>query len=284
METPQWLFGPSGDLRPLPPPEPGIGNGVERFGGIHQAINGARTVDTFGFRAGYEFAMEYLEPDEYFRLESLFTETIPGPFWLIDPMRKNLLSRESAVSRDENYSGHGLTWQDGNIVEWVTIQDSPVSWNRRAAKWSNLSSGGYINFDAEHKLPVKAGTPVTFSMHLKPSVGITLRLSVTTFSNDTMIETIYGPIETLTAGVWTRLLNPFTLTDDVEEIGVSLVASNPGPADAETVHIVSPQVEFGSEATDPALGGAAVVAAIESLKGTSPRYPYQSATLKLLEV
>ena len=50
-----WYLGPLGDLRPLVCPEPDLSATQVRYGGLHQGLSGARTLDVTGHKAEYEF-------------------------------------------------------------------------------------------------------------------------------------------------------------------------------------------------------------------------------------
>lgn len=290
MALPEWLFGPSGDMRPLPAPATDVVNTVQRFGGIHNAINGARTVDVLGHRANYEFDLPYLNPEEYFRLEALYTETIPGPFKLIDPLRKNWFSREAALVRPADASGRGVTPGNSSIGDWVRVTNGPVDWNQRSIEWTGLTNapanGGYLRFDKNYNFPRSVGV-LTASAHVNPTEQISLYWHAWNYdSAGTQLASSIQSAQVIPANTWTRIVYTYptppagTVTS---AINLWYVPSS-GALTTTKVLVMNPQLELGTTATAPAFGGGLVTAVIESMDATSPYYPYQSVALKILEV
>ena len=284
MAVPEWLFGPSGDLRPLPAPDVDVVNTVERFGGVHNAINGARTVDVLGHRANYQFELPYLSLDEYFRLESLYTETIPGPFWLVDPLRKNLVSREAATTRPADAYGRGVSVDPSTgALTWIKVLDSPISWSNRGVRVTNIPETSRIRFDTTTRFPIVAMRPCTASVYVKSDIAVDLNLALVTFYEDLETETITGPSSSVVAGEWTRI--SYTFSELAAATSAYLAIDTSGIfGSAEGLEIMTPQVELGTSVTDPALGGGSLRVVIGSMDTVSPRYPLQTVSLELLEV
>lgn len=288
-EIPEWLLGPPGDLRPLPPPDTEITNTVARFGGVHTAITGGRTVDTLGYRSNYEFSLSHIQPEEYFWLEALHTQTVPGPFKLIDPLRKNLLTRESGIAKPADASRKGLTPGGFSTLRWIRSTDSPVQWSQRVAVWSGLELGGAgssLDLDARTSVPVTIARPSTVSAYVRPSEALSLRWVLTpSDATGSPQNPIQGQTEALQAGEWTRISHTFTPETPAVSVFPSLEYVQGTASLATTsVEVANPQLEYGQEATEPTLGGGSVTVAIDALETHSPRYPLQSVTLSLLEV
>lgn len=284
MAGPEWLFGPAGDLRPLPPPEGGVVNSVDRFGGIHTAINGGRTVDVLGYRARYEFELPFVPEDEYFRLEALYTLAEPRSLKLIDPMRRNLLSRDASMARPADATQRGLYTDMASHLAWPRIPDSPVSWTTRGAGWTGFGPDSFLRFDRGNRVPVNGQSQLTFSVYLKASVELEVDISLGAFIDNTETDPVPGVQELLPAGEWVRVEHVFDVPVGLHEVSPDLrVVSAEVPTGAY-LQVMTPQLEYGDEATAPALGGGAITVAIEDMQTVSPRYPYQSVSLTLLEV
>lgn len=280
MPGPHWLFGPAGDLRPLPAPAGDVVNTVDRFGATHVAITGGRTVDTLGYRARYEFELPYLDEEEYFRLEALYTLADPRPLKLIDPMRRNLLSRDAALAKPADATQRGLSASLGAGLAWVRVTDSPVSWSARGARWTGFGAGDTLQVGRGATVPVTPGESVTFSVYLSASEAQDVAASLDTISEGLPHTVVPGDTVPLPAGSWTRLEQTFVVPAGAQTAYITLHAVTAAGA----LTAVAPQLESGTTATAPSLGGGAVTVLIEELATTSPRHPYRSVSLSLLEV
>src|SRR5690606_40132859 len=66
-----WYLGPLGKLRGLVCPERGMSDTSTRYGGIHQGLTGARTMDITGHRREYEFEFVYMDKQDFAWLNAL---------------------------------------------------------------------------------------------------------------------------------------------------------------------------------------------------------------------
>ncbi|WP_190821955.1 hypothetical protein [Saccharopolyspora pogona] len=281
---PEWLFGPAGDLRPLPPMEMDVVNAIDRFGGIHTAISGGRTVDVLGYKARYGFELNHIEPDEYAHLEAVFTRQIPGNTYLIDPLRKNLLSREASSSKPSGTSTAGVFTTSGSAT-WIRVLDGPVSWSQRAAQWSGMLAGTRLHLDYQGRIPVVQARDMTFSVYVRSAEAVTVTGFSQPYLNGTWLGTrSYTAAATLVPNTWTRI--QITVPGDVsvsDELHFGIQYEGGGSVGV-TIQVASAQAEFSSEPTEPVIGGGSIRAGIETMETVSPYYPYQSVILKILEV
>lgn len=281
MAIPEWFFGPAGDLRPLPSTEMDVVDTVERFGGIHTAITGGRTVDVLGHKSRYEFDMKYLEPEEYSRLEAIYTGMTTGDLFLKNPLKKNLLSRESSSGKPAPSHLRGAYASTGT-TGWVKLTDSPVEWTQRGLSWTISVENANLYFDFSGRIPSVNGDGLTYSVYVKCAESVDVSLAYRPYLASVAGTQVYGSTETIPADEWTRIL-------------IS-VPTNPGVADSyrfglrfedntsKTVQFVCPQVELGAEATDADMGGGSAQVAIDSMDTTSPYFPLRNVSLTLLEV
>lgn len=282
--TPQWYFGPAGNLRSLPPPNMNIGNGLHRLGTMHKTLSGRRVSDTFGYLAEYRFNIEWIEQEDYAWFEALYAHMVEPPYYLVDPLRVNMLSRYSAASRFARYHDKGPTPVNAHVdTERI---ETPVSWCDTALAWFAFQPGDPLVWDRSHPAPVMPGGTVTFSVYFKQKdggLGITPHLvgamrdgSETTF---TASKTVLPQM------AWERVTATFTLPQGVVSVYPSVTPDGSDPSSrADYVYAANPQLEVGSVATPAMPGGAAPHVLFNNMDTTSPRYPYQSIAISLLEV
>ena len=287
MAVPEWLFGPAGDLRPLPPPDMDVVSTVDRFGGIHNGISGGRTVDTLGYKARFEFDLPYLTPEDYAWLEAVFTRQIPGNLYLINPLKKNLLSREASSARPSgtNTAGVYTVPGTGGVSTWVRVTDGPVAWTQRAARWTGMALNSRLHFDYAGRTPILDGEDITFSVYVRSNEAVTVVGYSQEYMNGQWLGTRnYTSDYELTPGTWTRV--QITHTGNVsesEEINFG-VEYRGGGTNNRAIQAMGAQAEYNSEPTEPALGGGSHRVAIEAMDTVSTRYPLHSVNLKILEV
>lgn len=283
MPVPQWLFGPAGDLRPLTPELNVVGT-VDRFGGTHTSISGGLTVDSLGYRARYEFTLPSLEADEYEQLEALYTRQIPGPLYLVDPLRRNLLTREAASARPAGADRRGI-YADAGGLSWVKVTDSPVARTQRAASWSGAPAGSSLFFDYGRRFPLLPGEDLTSSVYVRPTETIVVDWYVQLYNDGSPVGSLSPTEVTAPANVWTRVgaTVPASELAAYDEAHVALNYVSGGTSSMQ-IQIIGAQAEFSSAATAPALGGGSVRVEIDKLDTKSPWYPERTVTLALLEV
>src|SRR5690606_15578029 len=75
----------------------------------------------------YEFEFSYLERDEYAWLEAMHSRLIPGPFRLIDPMKKNRLSVGATAlrARTDTLNPGGFNGLNISFNDWRHVRDYP---------------------------------------------------------------------------------------------------------------------------------------------------------------
>ena len=279
--SPIWYFGPDWDLRPLVCPEPNIEMPIERYGGVFQALSGARTMDVTGHKQRFTLELQYLDPSEFAWLESLHRRAIPGPFRLLNPTRKNLLSAKGSllkVAPGYNTAGQGAAAGGGMLMQVRDWPPTAPTLGDLAVKWTS-ASGSYVRLDPRHMFPVTPGEDVTVSAYMK---------GVNPADDAFLILDWYDKTRTAIASV---------------NSGVQVIGDNWGrvtftgtpPAGAYTarmafytgestpVYMAAAQAEYGSSATTWELGGGAPRVLMDALDLRSPRFPYVNTTLSLLE-
>lgn len=284
MAIPVWLFGPAGDLRPLPSPDLNVVGTVERLGGIHTGISGGRTVDTLGYKSRYEFELTFLSLEEHSWLEAVYTRQVPGNVYLIDPLRKNLFSREAASSKPLGTDQRGVFAVSGS-AGWIRVLDGPVSWTQRAAAWAGMQAATRLHFDYEGRIPVLDAEAMTFSVYVRSTDAVTIRGFSQPYLNGTYLGARnYTSNVVLVPNTWTRI--QMTVTGDVsvsDELNFGIQYES-GATPSTTIQVTGAQAERGPTPTEPSMGGGSIRVGVETMDTVSPYYPYQSVSLKLLEV
>lgn len=283
MAIPEWFFGPAGDLRPLPSPEMNVVDTIDRIGGVHTSINGSRTVDVLGHKSRYEFELRYLDPDEYTRLEAVYTGQISGDLYLTDPLKKNLLSREASSGRPATANLSGVFANSGS-VNWVRLTDGPIPWTNRAASWTVTTADSEVYFDYTRRIPSITGEDFTFSVYVRCVSAVDVTPFNQPFLAGVTGTPVFGAGVSLEANTWTRVdmtVPGNTATADALSFGLQY---NGGAESAVALQLVCPQVEIGTEPTSASMGGGCTRIAIDDMSTTSPYFPLRNVSLSLLEV
>lgn len=296
MKRATWYLGPLGGLRELPVPNPGFDDTVTRYGGVHQGLSGARTVDVTGYRSSFTFSWNNLLPDEFNYFRALHSRLIPGPYRLIDPRYKNRLSTQSSTMEVRPHKGaarvRGLGISLGGVVnyQWASDWPSEAGPGARCVRFSGYETGGsalaYARFDNGVFAPVFDSETLTFSVYAKSEAASShCTLAIDLYDKE-LGRLDGGPSEVFElTDSWQRI----SLSTDVPP-GCAAVSpiilfgrwNSPGDV-AEPLLFAAPQLEEGVAATGWELGGGAKTVAIESLSSSSPQFLYEDCTLTLVE-
>lgn len=283
VQVPEWLFGPAGDLRPLPNPTPGVNATMERFGGTHVAISGSRTVDTFGYKMSYDFTLGNLYPEEVSRLEVLATSTGSSNMYLLDPMRPNMLARQYST---------GMRTNANNCTRGYTPTTDPNSvpnpWVPGYVVMSTLSNTADAFISSPSTPFPLNNTPVTVSaFYATSTTGLQIYHNVQFFDAAGMsLGTQSGSLLTVPTSGWTRLSS--TLTPPAGAVvgyaRFAVASQGESYASAVSVNVAGMQVNMGSTLARTSIGGGAIRCFVDTFDIDSPRYPLQNISLSLVEV
>jgi hypothetical protein len=277
-----WYLGPLGDLRPLTCPQPGLSINPVRYGGVHQGLTGARTMDVTGLRDDYSFDYTYMDETEWMWLDALHSRHVRGPYRLINPLKKNRLTPRATSMETSRFT----TARDGVLCpaqEWEYSTDFPANEPipGRSLKLINWDAGyGYATFDQAKPIPRMTGETLTASAWLRAETtfaGASFH-SLWYDKNGVEVRNGVSTLPTLTSD-WTR----WTITPTIPANAASYTfrvefGDTPG-----IVYLAAPQVEVGTESTPWQTGGGAPEVLIDQLTTSSPRFPLRDATLTLLE-
>lgn len=280
IET-DWYLGPFGALRALPRPNAEIPGGPVRYGGNHQALSGARTVDVTGFRSDYSLEWSLLERADWEFLEALHLRHMPGPFGLLVPGRRNRLTPQSSTL-SESLTGYGV-WTGAHTVarEWsYPAAAGPGVWSIQLVAPSGVNWQP-VRFDPKRPAPVIPGETLTGSVWLKADHAQTVSLAIDRldrFGNRVDNQDQWADAAVTTE--WQR----FTITRTAEATAAgatfALLTNDPQPM----VSVAAPQLESGDTATAFEQGGAALWVAVDQLTTTRQLLAYTDVSVSLLEV
>src|SRR5690606_1195650 len=157
-----WYLGPLGKLRGLVCPERGMSDTSTRYGGIHQGLTGARTMDITGHRREYEFEFVYMEKQDFAWLNALHTRMVPGPFYLIDPRYKNRLSPQ-ATSLRSTYNAANIGLQVNMVIarDLKMFFPDDIYYGKRCLAATSFAEDQTIVTDAGALTPVREGETIT---------------------------------------------------------------------------------------------------------------------------
>lgn len=271
-----WYLGPLGDMRALVCPEPNIKTTEVRFGGIHQGLSGARTIDVTGIKAEYQFSWTYLEEAEWNWLRAMHTRLIPGPFRLIDPLRKNRLSVLASKVDASNVRWPGVSLQGG---VWSREWDWPpgaAAPGAQSLRWFNRSGSTALRFDQAKRTAVFPGEQITGSVYIKAGGTAPMSMVFDWYDRDGQISAS-TPISLSLTNSWARYSTTATAPAGAMACVLALYSD-----DTTNVRVAAPQVESGL-LTDWEHGGAERLVLMDQLDTSSPRFPLTDCSLTLLE-
>lgn len=276
----EWYLGPAGDLRALVCPARDVNVSEVRYGGVHQGLSGARTVDVTGVKMQINLSMPYLEEADYLWLEAMHLRHIPGPLFLINPLKRNMLSKEASMSRTAYFSGPGIyspTAGYSQNWEWEPSYPSGVPGVRSVKRIGVPATSVTLNIDDGYKIPVTVGTTYDFSAYMKADSAKTVAFGIGWFDRNYGFLSLASSNKSVTTS-WTRfdysatapanaaLAQPFWLSTSNESFTSTAL-----------------QFEVGSTPTSWQLGGGSMVVMIDQMPTISPRYPVRNSELILLE-
>lgn len=274
-----WYLGPLGDLRELVCPETDIEINPVRYGGIHQGLSGARTMDITGYRSEYTLEFKYLDQSEFLWLEALHARLVPGPFYLIDPLKKNRLTLQSSRLGLTEYNNNGvdISAPFTRSRDWPTDLAVPG----RSLVLASWGSSTTVTFDQSKLVPLMSGEVLTASIYMKAAAvysSVNLRISWYDADKNFLSNTDY-PVSVGTS--WARYW--YTYNEKPSNAVAAKFSITLGTA-STSVYLSAPQAEVGVNFPSSwDLGGAANQVLMDQIPTTSHRYPLRDASLTLLE-
>lgn len=277
--SPIWYLGPAGNLRPLVCPEVDIDISTDRYGGVFQGLSGARSMDVTGFKQRFTFEFKWLEPADFTWLEALHLRLIPGPFRLLNPLKKNRLTPESSAAKWGGGTAQGVYISTGvlsQVWDWPSSVDPGVG---TSSKWTNRTgTTSTLRFDQRRKTTVIAGETITTSVWLKASTAFSPNILIDWWDRTTQLSsTTAVPLPVTTS--WQRFSITATVPAGAQRAQLAMYTANT----SSDLYIAAAQFEGAAAPTAWEMGGAAPVVFVDQMPVTTPRFPFRNATVTLLE-
>lgn len=272
-----WYLGPLGNLRELDTPEVSMTITDVRYGGVHQALSGARTMDTTGVKQDLALTFRLLTESDYRWLQALQTRHIPGPHRLINPLRKNRMSEYGASCNATSSSRPGLRFSGGDW-EWQNDWPSAAGYGTRSLRWIARTASTIAAWDPDMHNPIFPLEQITGSVYVKGDSAISALLRFDYYDKDNVFLSSSTTEAAAVTTSWDRYA--ITRTAPVNACAARLVLS---AVATTTMNLAAAQVESGASATAWDQGGGAPAVLVDQLPSTSPRYPLMDCTITLLE-
>lgn len=271
-----WLLGPLGDLRELVTPETGINITEVRYGGVHQGLNGGRTVDVTGIKSEVQLVFEYLEEADYRWLQALHTRHIAGQVRLHNPLRKNRMTMGAASCNPTPARQPSLQFTGGDY-QWVNDWPVAAGYGDRSLRWYNRASGNTALFDGSKSISVTPLETITVSVYLKSTVGHNVTMTIDWYDRNLGALTSPTNVVAVTTS-WARY--SFTVT---APSGAALGRLKLSSTTTNELTMAASQWESGATATAWDQGGGELRVLVDQMPANSPRFPLMNCSVTLLE-
>ena len=283
MADAKFRIGNLERLLTLPVPSEKLEATPARAGAVLTALNGRRTVQTFGYARSWTFVINGVTEDEVAEIESLYQNNIQPPFYMFDPSRRNLLPREIAAP-SSTMPGIGLTafGATGNMqTQWTDPVNHPVPQATTSVYVNNGSGGNYIRRSDPSHLgePIVPEESYTFTAWIKHVNTISATAYIQYRDRDgTDIGGSTGEAALTPEVGWRRA----TLTTTAPAGAVYVETGIYCDASAE-FNVGPSQLEIGSVATNWVPGYGTPAVAIESFDVGYPRFGLFDVELTIVE-
>lgn len=271
-----WYLGVPGDLRALFCPERDIDVTELRFGGVHQSLGGARTMDVTGIKQQYAFKWEYLEQSDYSWLRALHTRLIPGPHRLLDPMRLNRLSTGASKGDLMPVKYPFLSASAGVLSNYADYPTGVLG--TRCVRWTDRTASSVLTWDLTKKTDIFPLETVTVSAYLKGESAVSVGMYVGWYDKDGVFLSSSTATSHSVTTSWAR----YSATKTAPANAVLAVMAITSAA-TTGIRIAAPQFESGSSMSAWEEGGANPIVLIDQLSTHTPRSPVFDCSLVLLE-
>lgn len=271
-----WLLGPLGDLRELVTPETGINITEVRYGGLHQGLNGGRTMDVTGIKTEVVLVFEYLDEVDYRWLQALHTRHIAGQVRLHNPLRKNALTMGAASCNPTPARYPGLTLSAGDY-QWVDDWPTAAGYGDRSLRWYNRTASSTATFDDGKYVSITPLDTITVSVYMKTASAFSMTVAIDWYDKDLAFLSDSTSSASVTTS-WARFSTTATAPTGAVAGRMRLVGTP-----TNEVSLAAAQWESSGTVTDWDQGGGELRVLIDQMPANSPRFPLMNCSVTLLE-
>lgn len=275
-----WYAGGVGNMRALQCPDIEISMPVVRYGGMHQSLSGARTLDVTGFKQDVTLTFPYMSGQDFSWLEAMFTRQIPGPHRLINPLKNNLLSLPASKMDFRSTYRPGIAVFGGGSYDWTQDWPSAAGFGVRSFRhYSRPSGASGLLFDSTRGSSVLTpGETLTAAIWLKsPTVSQSMTFEIVW--RDALGGQLSATQQVATVGTsWTLVSVTGNAPAGAATGRLGLFSSN-----TNEYYAAAPQFVRGASALPWELGGGELSVLLDQMPLTSPRYPFYNTSVVFLE-
>jgi hypothetical protein len=169
---PYYLFGGLGRLVPIQVPVEGFSNTITEYGTLHSPLSGEQTKDVFGYKAAFQIPLDALDARAWSYVEMVFRGAVSGPYYLIDPRRRNRLTACLSSSTTVYSPTPVLFPSSGTLGQILAatylLPDTNGKFSQgpnAAAVWTTTAAASMLGEAAP--IPVIPGETITFSCYVQ---------------------------------------------------------------------------------------------------------------------
>jgi hypothetical protein len=169
--TGTYYLGPMGRLMAVDVPIEGFDNPMNELGVLHTGLNGRQTKDVFGYKRSYSIPLDGLTPAAWSWFEMLYRSAVTGPYFLLDPRRRNRLGAAVSTTLSTVTTATVFTPSSGSAVATASIAPLLPSGAVKAPGPSmsmawNPTAAGTLLGEVAPGVPVLPGETVCFSCYV----------------------------------------------------------------------------------------------------------------------
>lgn len=275
-----WYAGGVGNMRALQCPDIEISMPVVRYGGIHQSLSGARTLDVTGFRQDITLTFPYMSGQDFAWLEALHSRHIPGPHRLINPMKENTLSLLASKMDARSSYRPGIAVFGSGTWDWAIDWPAAAGFGVRSLRHYNRSSvtSGLLFDNTRGSSVVTPGETFTAAIWLKSPVANQNMTFEIVWRNATGGQISASQQVATVGNTWT-LVSVTANAPALAATGRLGLFSN----SSNEYYAAAPQFVRGASVLPWELGGGELAVLIDQMPLTSPRYPLYNTSVVFLE-
>ena len=295
--TQPWRLGPPGSMIVLPDPNDDPDVDHVRLGSIHE-LPGGRVGDTTGYKRDYKLSWRLIDRTDFSVLERLHLLPL-GPYALVDPYQRNLLTENQSSGGDFLRYAEGMVARFQGVVSVSNVQAKSgtrsIAWNSQSALGST-GRGLYLYnsptlLDATY-LPVVPGVNYVSSVYARSTAAVSM---ISGFdwhdAAGTYFSTTLGSTQALSTTDWSTRLWFSTPAVTGAAYGIPFWLNNTTTGSAITVYFDEAMVYEGSAASLGAveawtMGRGVPRVRFHSFGSKAPRrfYPYRDVEATFLEL